>query len=506
MDRCSKDDGTGPARSDVAPVVVIGAGPAGLTASYELAKHDIYSVVLEADDVIGGIARTSEYKGYLFDIGGHRFFTKIAVVDAIWRAVLGEDFISRPRLSRIFFNSRYFRYPLEPWDTLARLGPFEAIACLLSWGKAVLRPKLPENDFKTWVTNRFGRRLFEKFFESYTEKVWGMRCDQISADWAAERIRGMSLRSVALHAFIPQRWRRSEQTTKSFIERFDYPRQGPGMMWGRMRELIEERHGRVVLKAPVTRIGWTEGRVTEIEAGGKLYRGDHFLSSMPIREFIMALDPAPPELRDVASCFQYRDFLTVALVIRERNVFPDNWIYIHEPAVKVGRIQNYKNWSLEMVPDPETTCLGLEYFCFEGDALWTLPDEALVQLGKREVSALGLVRPEDIVDGTVVRMPKAYPVYNDRYRKGLDAIKDFLRRVPNMQLIGRNGMHQYNNQDHSMLTAILAVRNIMGAQYDLWKVNIAGGYHEEGREISSEELSAFIKTVPAVPRRVGALQ
>jgi protoporphyrinogen oxidase len=506
MSRCSTDEGVGPARSGVAPVVVIGAGPAGLTAAFELSKHNLASVVLEADEIVGGIARTAEHRGYLFDIGGHRFFTKIAVVAAIWREVLGDDFISRPRLSRIFFNAKFFRYPLEPWDTLARLGPFEAIACLASWAKAVLLPKLPERDLKTWVTNRFGRRLFEKFFETYTEKVWGMRCDQISADWAEQRIRGMSFRSVALHALGLHRLQRTGGTIKSLIDRFDYPRRGPGMMWSRMRELIEARHGRVVLRAPVTRIAWTEGRVTEVEAGGKRYGGEQFLSSMPIRDFILALDPAPPDLTAAASCFQYRDFLTVALVVRERDVFPDNWIYIHEPAVKVGRIQNYKNWSPEMVPDPETTCLGLEYFCFEGDALWSMGDDDLVALAKGEIAKLGLVRPEHVVDGTVVRMRKAYPVYNDVYRKGLDALKDFLRRVPNMQLIGRNGMHQYNNQDHSMLTAILAVRNIMGAQYDLWHVNIEGGYHEEGREITSEELVAFTETFPAVPHRIDAVR
>jgi protoporphyrinogen oxidase len=507
MRRCSTDERVGPARSGVAPVVVIGAGPAGLTAAFELSKQDRASVVLEADESVGGIARTAEYKGYLFDIGGHRFFTKIAVVNAIWRAVLGSDFISRPRLSRIFFNGKFFRYPLERWDTLARLGPLEALGCLASWAKAVLSPKLPERDLKTWVTNRFGRRLFENFFETYTEKAGGMRCDQISADWAEQRIRGMSFRSVALHARGLHRLQRSRGTIKSLIDRFDYPRRGPGMMWSRMRALIEARHARVVLHAPVTRIAWTEGCVTEVEAGGTRYCGEQFLSSMPIRDFILALDPPPPpELLDVASCFQYRDFLTVVLIVRERAVFPDNWIYIHEPAVKVGRIQNYKNWSPEMVPDPETTCLGLEYFCFEVDALWSMADDDLVRLAKDEIAKLGLVRSENVLDGTVVRTRKAYPVYNDVYRKGLDALRDFLRRVPNMQWIGRNGMHQHNNQDHSMLTAILAVRNILGAEYDLWQVNIDGGYREEGREITSEELTAYAETFPAVPSRIDAAQ
>jgi protoporphyrinogen oxidase len=275
------------------------------------------------------------------------------------------------------------------------------------------------------------------------------------------------------------------------------------MMWNKARQIIESRDSKVVFNAPVEQIGWEPGRVRAVRAGGQTYRGSHFISSMPIRELIECLDPAPPEyVKNAASDFKYRDFLTVALIVRGKNLFPDNWIYVHEPGVKVGRIQNYGNWSPEMVPDPETSCLGLEYFCFEGDGLWTTPDEDLVALATRETAALGLVEPSDVMDGTVLRIPKAYPVYDATYKRGLAAIRDFLETVPNLQLVGRNGMHRYNNQDHSMLTAILAARNILGGHYDLWRVNVDGDYHEEGRSFTEEEVKALERSQPSVPAMV----
>jgi protoporphyrinogen oxidase len=493
-----------PATEDATPVLIIGAGPAGLTAAYELAKRNRHSRIFEADAVVGGLARTAEYKGYLFDIGGHRFFTKVAAVEQVWCEVLGSDLLSRPRLSRILYNGKFFRYPLEPWDALARLGPVETVRCLASWAKAAMFPQLPEPDLEAFITNRFGRRLYEIFFKSYTEKVWGMPCAAIGAEWAAQRIRGMSFRSVVLHA-LGLRGRHGEQDAiKSFVERFNYPRRGPGMMWNRARELIEARYGTVHLRAPVTRITWCEGAVIGLTAGNREFPATQVLSSLPIRDLIRVLDPCPAGLREVEECFEYRDFLTVALVLRRRHVFPDNWIYVHEPEVRVGRIQNYKNWSPEMVPNDDTTCLGLEYFCFAGDGLWTMADDDLVDLAKREVALLGLAREADVSDGVVVRMRNAYPVYNETYKKGIERLRSFLQRVPNLQLIGRNGMHHYNNQDHSMLTAILAVRNIMGARYDLWRVNTDADYHEEGGALGEAELNGFEVSQPLVPQRVGS--
>lgn len=486
------------------PVVVIGAGPAGLTAAYELARHGIPSVVVEKDAAVGGLARTAEYKGYLFDIGGHRFFTKVRAVEKMWREVLGADFITRPRLSRIYYNSRFFQYPLEPMNALAGLGLVESFRCGLSYLAARLRPEKPETNFETWVSNRFGKRLYRTFFQTYTEKVWGIPCREIQAEWAAQRIRGLSMTSVIWNAIRPRRKLDKRRAIKTLIHEFEYPRRGPGMMWSKTREAIERRGCQVVFKAPVEKIAWEPGQVTAVEAGGRVYRGSHFISSMPIRELIERLDPAPPEsLRAAAGDFHYRDFLTVALMVRGKNLFPDNWIYVHDPNVKVGRIQNYNNWSPEMVPDPETTCLGLEYFCFEGDGLWRTPDSELIELGKRELARLGLLDPATVLDATVLRIEKAYPIYDATYRRGVDAVRRFLETVPNLQLVGRNGMHRYNNQDHSMLTAMLAARNILGAHYDLWQVNVDSGYHEEGAEFTERELEELEGSQPIVPNRFG---
>jgi protoporphyrinogen oxidase len=494
------------AESDSEAVVIIGAGPAGLTAAYELSKQNRRAVVLEADSTVGGLARTAEYKGYLFDIGGHRFFTKVSVVEQMWWDVLGDDFLSRPRLSRIYYNSKFFHYPLEARNALFGLGLIEALRCFVSYVWARLFPRKPEKSFEDWVSNRFGTRLFNIFFKSYTEKVWGIPCRQIDAEWAAQRIRGLSLTAVIWNALRPSRKQNKQKVIKTLIHEFHYPRRGPGMMWMKTKDIIESRGSRVVFQAPVEKICWEPGRVISIQAGGREYSGSHFISSMPIRELIHCLSPAPPEhVLKAADDFHYRDFLTVCLICKGTNLFPDNWIYIHDPNVKVGRIQNYSNWSPEMVPDPQTSCLGLEYFCFEGDDLWTSSDSDLVELARKEVTHLRLVAPEAILDGTVVRMKKAYPVYDGSYQRGLAVIREFIRSIPNLQLVGRNGMHRYNNQDHSMLTAILAARNIAGAKYDLWQVNADTEYTEQGAAITEEELKALEASQPLVPQTVDPL-
>jgi protoporphyrinogen oxidase len=489
--------------SEQYPVVIIGAGPAGLTAAYELSKSSVHSVVLEKGSVVGGLSRTADYKGYLFDIGGHRFFTKVSLVDRMWHEVLGADFITRPRMSRIYYKSKFFQYPLEPMNALMGLGIFESFLCGLSYVRAKLFPEKPEENLEAWVSNRFGNRLFKTFFKTYTEKVWGIPCREIQAEWAAQRIKGLSFTSMIWNALRPKRKQSRQEVIKTLIHEFEYPRRGPGMMWTKTKEIVEDRGSRVVFQAPVESICWEPGRVKAIRAGGQAYSGDHFISSMPIRELIECLDPAPPEhVRRAADDFRYRDFLTVAVMVRGKDLFPDNWIYVHDPNVAVGRIQNYSNWSPEMVPEPDMSCLGLEYFCFEGDGLWTTPDAELVALAKKELGTLGLVDPKNIVDGTVLRIEKAYPIYDGTYRRGLAAVREFLATVPNLQLVGRNGMHRYNNQDHSMLTAMLAARNILGARYDLWQVNVEADYHEEGSMVTEEELKAMDASQPIVPRRV----
>ena len=486
-------------------VVIMGAGPAGLTAAYQLTKVGITSTVLEKDSVVGGLSRTASYKNYSFDIGGHRFFTKVKAVDEMWHEVLGEsDFLRRSRLSRIYYNGRFFYYPLRAGNALAGLGIWNSVMILFSYLAARLAPTKPERSFEDWVSNRFGRRLYRTFFKTYTEKVWGIPCSEITAEWAAQRIKGLSLLSAVKNALWQKQSADKSKVIKTLIDAFDYPRRGPGMMWDAVLALVRHAGSTVRVDAPVEKIFWKPGAVTglQIDAKGipEQITGTHFLSTLPVRELIQKLDPPPPTaVRTAAECLHYRDFITVAVIVNKRDLFPDNWIYIHDPRVKVGRIQNFKNWSPEMVPDTEKTCLGLEYFCFEGDGLWNMTDEELVALGKREVALMGLAQAEDLEDGTVVRMPKAYPVYDSTYGAALDTVREFLKPLANLQLIGRNGMHKYNNQDHSMLTAMLAVKNIIGGEHDLWEVNADQEYHEE---IKSDEGRALAQTQPKVPKRV----
>jgi protoporphyrinogen oxidase len=489
-------------------VVIIGGGPAGLTAAYQLCKSGIKSVVLEKDRQVGGIARTVNYKGYRFDIGGHRFFTKVKAVDAMWREVLSErEFLRRGRLSRIYYNKKFFNYPLKPANALFGLGVWNSVLIGFSYLWAQLFPKRTETSFEDWVSNRFGKRLYRTFFKTYTEKVWGIPCSELSAEWAAQRIKGLSLLSAVRNAFSKQNGGAKGEVIKTLIDAFDYPAKGPGMMWERVTEIVESQGAEVKMGAEVAAIHWSPGKVEAlaIDSGGQrsTLRAKHFISSMPVRELIQKLDPpAPQAVIDAASDLKYRDFLTVALILKRSDAFPDNWIYIHDPQVQVGRIQNFKNWSEQMVPDPSTTCLGLEYFCFEHDGLWDTPDRELVRLAAREIELLGLAKEADVIDGSVVRMPKAYPVYDGTYTVSLNAVRAFLASIPNIQLVGRNGMHKYNNQDHSMLTAMLAVENILGAKHDLWQVNADQEYHEEigsGRKESDIEL--LTSTQPMVPLR-----
>jgi protoporphyrinogen oxidase len=460
--------------------VVIGAGPAGLTAARELARQGRPVVVLEQARIVGGLARTESYKGFHFDMGGHRFFTKVDEVQKIWQEVLGPDFRRRPRLSRIYYDGRFFHYPLRPLNALAGLGLWRALLVVLSYLRWQLFPYEEERTFEQWVTNRFGRRLFLTFFKTYTEKVWGIPCSELRAEWAAQRIKDLSLRSAVVAMFI-----KPGKTIKTLIEEFEYPRLGPGMMWRAAADEVRRLGGAVRLEAEVTAVRRTGRRVDSVvltgPQGEEVVPGDQFLSSMPVTQLVLRLDPpAPDAVREAARRLTYRDFLTVCLIVDRPDPFPDNWIYVHSPEVKVGRIQNFRSWSPDMVPDPAKASLGLEYFCSEGDALWTLPDEALIRLGKEELERIGLARASEISDGCVFRVPKAYPVYDADYREHLDTVRAFVDGLENLQTIGRNGLHRYNNQDHAMLTGLLAVRNLESSvRHDLWSVNTEPEYHEE---------------------------
>jgi protoporphyrinogen oxidase len=462
---------------DRRPVAVLGGGPAGLTAGYLLAKRGKPVIVFEAEPQVGGIAKTEVRDGYRFDLGGHRFFTKSKEVDALWHQVMREEFLLRPRMSRIYWNKKFLAYPLEGMDVIKKLGPIELTRAGLSYLWAALKPKGREDDLESWVSNRFGKRLYQLFFKSYTEKVWGVPCTELRAEWAAQRIKGLSFFSAAKAAFFGNRGNK----IKSLISEFHYPRFGPGQMWETMTDDIIAAGGEVRLNTPVTRLEARDGRIVAVWAGDERIECSEVISSLPLRLTVGITEPqAPAAVRQAAQGLRYRDFLTVALVIDGDDLFPDNWIYIHEPGVRVGRIQNFRSWSPWMVPDPHKASVGLEYFCFKGDDLWEMSDDDLVELAKGEIGQLGLADPAKVERGFVTRVPLAYPMYDADYAERVASIRAWLETFPNLQQVGRNGLHRYNNSDHSMLTAIRAVENILdGTDHDIWAVNAESVYHEE---------------------------
>jgi protoporphyrinogen oxidase len=493
-------------------VAIVGAGPAGLTAAWTLARAGVAVEVLEADPVhVGGISRTETHDGYRFDIGGHRFFTKADEVTKLWHEILPADqWRSVERMSRIFYHGKFFDYPLKAGDALRKLGFLNSVLCVLSYLKARVFPRRDVRSFEDWIVNHFGYRLYRIFFKTYTEKVWGRPCTEISADWAAQRIKGLSLLS-ALRNALPS-WTRGrakdEALIKTLIETFEYPIEGPGQMWDHAAAQVRAAGNPVHLGSRVVRIDHADGAVTSLTteeaAGERSVRAPDYLSTMPLRELVHRMDPpAPPHVLEAADALEYRDYLTVVLIVDRAEVFPDNWIYIHEPDVWLGRIQNYKNWSPAMVPDPSRTALGLEYFTFQGDEdLWEADDDALVELGKREAASIGLVDPDEVIDGTVVRMAKAYPVYDEHYKENVATVRTWLEEVAgNLQTVGRNGMHKYNNQDHSMMAALLAARNLLGEKWDPWRVNTDAEYHEEVRDDEDQAGRGIAGHVAPVPKR-----
>jgi protoporphyrinogen oxidase len=489
--------------------LIIGAGPAGLTTAYRLAKAGHGVVVIEQDKhYVGGISRTVSYKDFLFDIGGHRFFSKSREVVALWNEILPDDFLDRPRLSRIYYAGKFYAYPLKAFEALRNLGFKQSLACLASYAHARAFPIRDPRTFHQWMRNEFGERLFSIFFKTYTEKVWGMDCDAISADWAAQRIKGLNLSKAIIDGvarslgFKPQ----GNTSAKTLIESFRYPRRGPGMMWEAAAAKIKASGGRIAMDRRFEKlICDPERRTWTVETIGgdgtrETFQARHVVSSAPIPELLAALSPTPLTLFH-ARALKYRDFLTVVLIGRTPRQWPDNWIYIHDPRVKAGRVQNFRSWSPEMIPDATSTCLGLEYFCSEGDDLWDMADRDLIALAKQEISAIGLLRGEEVTDACVVRQKKAYPVYDETYLENLRMIRfELASRFPALHLVGRNGMHKYNNQDHAMMTGMLTAANILAGRtlYDVWQVNEDAEYGEAGFSGAREALAS----ARLVPRRV----
>ena len=485
-------------------VVIIGAGPAGLTAAYQLTKQGVKPTVLEADDVVGGISRTVERDGWRFDIGGHRFFTKVKPVDDLWLEILGrENFLLRPRMSRIYYRGNLFDYPLRAFNALKGLGLLEAIRCFISYFWVKVHPPKNQKSFEGWTAARFGWRLYRIFFKTYTEKVWGIPADEIQADWAAQRIKNLNLMKAVINAMTPKR---NQKEIASLIEEFQYPKYGPGMMWEFARDKVRAAGGTVLMSTPALAVHHEGGRVTGVTAliDGERKRlpATAVVSSMPFSELVLAMDPPAPEsVRRAASSLRYRDFLTVALIVPKEFGFPDNWIYIHDPGVSVGRIQNFGSWSPYMVKDGKT-CLGMEFFVTEGDPLWTMEDDDLIALAKRELVTLNLAKADKLENGYVVRVPKAYPLYDADYKAHVQTIVRWLAsEVRGVYPVGRNGMHKYNNQDHSMFTAMLSVENILGGDHDVWSVNVDEEYHEEKRsgEPEVQLTGAAAQRDPATP-------
>ncbi len=461
------------------PVVVLGGGPAGLTAAYQLVKAGKPVIVLESTDQLGGIARTTVKNGFRFDLGGHRFFTKVEEVDALWHEIVGAEFLKRPRQSRIYWNDKFLEYPLQGVDVIRKLGPVELTRCMVSYMWAAVKPKGTEDTFEEWVSNRFGKRLYNHFFKTYTEKLWGVKATEIRAEWAAQRIKGLSFFSAAKAAFLG-----NKGNIKSLISEFNYPKYGPGQMWELMAEAITSRGGEIRLNAPVTKLVVDDHkRVVEVVAGGETLTPSHVISSLPLRTTVGVAEPqAPLAVRDAAQGLRYREFLTVLLVIGGKDLFPDNWIYIHQPGVQVLRIQNFKSWSPYMVPEGSTDAsVGMEYFCFEGDTLWNTPDDDLVKMAAGEIEKLKLAKACDVKFGFVERVHKAYPIYDELYAERVKTIRSWLETdMTNLIQVGRNGLHRYNNSDHSMLTSMRAVDNIIAhTTHDIWSVNVESVYHEE---------------------------
>lgn len=467
-------------------ILVLGAGPAGLACAYELAQKNLPCKVIEKSSMVGGLCRTLEYRGNLFDIGGHRFLTHSSEINALWDKILSRDLLKVQRKSRILYRGKYFNYPLEPLNALFGLGIGESLLCFLSSIRSKFFSRQDESSFEGWMVKRFGRRLYEIFFKTYTEKVWGVPCSQLSSDWAVQRIQGLSLTKALLNILFKTSSRlKNKASLKTLSEEFLYPVRGPGLFCEKMKEASLSGGAQYLCETEAKEISWSGNRIDHVTIQKKDGHFEklpvsHLCTSIPLTLFVQRMNPEPPqEVLSACQNLRFRSFMTVNLIFNKACVFPDNWIYVHSPGVVLGRIQNYKNWSPYMVTNSETTTLGAEYFVTEGDHLWNMKNETLIQFALRELDQLGIISPKYFVDGFVVRAANVYPVYGPSYQSSLAIIRSFLDGIRNLQVMGRSGMFRYNNSDHALLTGLYAARNVQGSRYDLWAIEPDHEHHEE---------------------------
>ncbi len=466
-------------------VAVIGAGPAGLAAAYQLSKAGVPVTVFEAGPAVGGLARTLTLWGQKADLGPHRFLSSDRRVNELWLEVVGRDYSMVDRLTRILYRRKFFHYPLKPSEALARLGPVEAAACVGSYVRSRLRPVPMDGSFEAWVVHRFGHRLFENFFRSYSEKLWGIPCRDLDSDFAAQRIKKLNLLEAVMNALGLER-----QKHKTLAEQFAYPHGGTGLVYERLAAYVNAHGGEVRCQCPVRRVLVEDGRATglQLESGEQLRFG-HVVSTMPITSLVTGLSGVPDDVRRCAASLRFRNTLMVYLHLDGVDLFPDNWLYVHSPELRMGRVTNFRNWVPQLYGEARTSVLAIEYWCYEQDDLWSQRDSQLVALAAEEFAQTGLVRPAKVLDGCVHRLPRCYPVYDRGYKARLKPVEDCLSRIAGLSAIGRYGAFKYNNQDHSLLMGILAAENITkNAAHNLWEINTDYESYQEATVITQTGL------------------
>lgn len=478
------------------PIYVLGAGPAGLAAAYTLTKQKHKVCVLERENAVGGLAKSINYKGFILDYGPHRFFTKLAPVLALWNEVLGSDQVTVNRLTRIYYQKKYFSYPLKPWEVLKTIGIWQSLQIVISYAQAQLFANKRPRNFAEWVISKFGKKLFQIFFEGYTEKLWGIKCTEISAEWAAQRIKGLSLGRAIRSALLG-----NDGKVKSLVEQFQFPKLGSGQLYDKIATYLGECHQKVKLNAEVVKIYHRDQRVTHViwqdRITGEVYHENcsGVISSIPLSVLVQQLEPTPPpEVLAAARSLRFRNTILVYLLIDGTDIFPDNWLYINDPSVGLGRVTNFANWSPYMLPNQGQTPLCCEYWCNFDEPLWSEPEDALLQRAERELRFIKLLTDQTVISGFVVRLPRTYPIYTGNYKEALATIQDYLSSFSNLQVVGRYGAFKYNNQDHSLLMGILAAENVdTPGKHDLWAVNSDSDYAEEAK---LDQPTSVAKTVP----------